>query len=574
EPAPIDHDLTLDREAFETLIARSTADYEPTHGGFGGAPKFPRQTLLEMLLVYARSAQDPQLDRKLAHTLHAMADGGMRDHLGGGFHRYSTDAKWLIPHFEIMLYDQAMLATVYALGYRHFENRRFAAVCRGICDFVLREMTDPAGCFYTAFDAEVDGYEGKNYLWKRDEVRQILGEADYADFAEVYGLADQPNFTDPHVGEDLPDHYVLHLPDGHSAETDERFVAMRQKLLDARQKRKKPLLDTKIITAWNALMARGLAHAGKTLDEPRYVQAAAKAVHWLLENHYDAEKGLLYRTSRDDVARFAAFQEDYAYLTWALLELYDATGEQTYRDRAGHIARHMRQRFEDEQAGGFFFTDKEFTDLPVRQKVAGDTPLPGGNAVAAIVTLGLEEDGRTARKTLNALAGALDDHPGSMSTMIQAAILHDLRFGALRVHGTTDKTGTRPPSLVEQGRQALSVRGEWLSKTKLLIQLQIKPGYHVNSDRVGTSMVATELALTGDQAHLLQDVEYPLGEMTDFPFAELPQRIYKDQASLLVTLSAPPANDILPMSLRYQACTNTACLPPVTMTFAVSTGRG
>nr|MDQ3082936.1 thioredoxin domain-containing protein [Gemmatimonadota bacterium] len=287
EPAPPDGPISIDRHFVEALVERSTSDYEPTYGGFGSAPKFPRETLLELLLTYLAQPTldlDPQslianrrsaIRKKLLHTLDALAAGGIRDQLGGGFHRYSTDAKWLVPHFEIMLYDNAMLAWCYIEAFRQTNDQKYADVARGIFDFVLREMTSPDGSFYTAFDAEVDGQEGLNYLWTSDEIERVLGPDDAKVFNRIYGVDRGPNFADPHHGNGVPDKNILHLAVPMESELMQKRIAeMRQQLLNARQQRKQPLLDTKILTSWNALMIRALAHGGQILREPRYLNAA------------------------------------------------------------------------------------------------------------------------------------------------------------------------------------------------------------------------------------------------------------------------------------------------------------
>ena len=279
---------TIDRALVDRLISHSTSDYDPQLGGFGSAPKFPRETLLEMLLVHHRRTKEKSLALKIRHTLDAMANGGIRDQLGGGFHRYSTDARWLVPHFEIMLYDNAMLAWIYAEASRQFADERYGRVARGICDFVLREMTDAAGSFYTAFDAEVDGREGQNYLWTEAEAVAVLGADEANLFASVYGLDQGPNFADPHHGNGIAESSILYLPNGPELETDPRVVASRAKLFAIRNERKQPLLDTKILTSWNALMIRGLAHVGTVLGEPRYLNAASAAAELVDGKHHVA----------------------------------------------------------------------------------------------------------------------------------------------------------------------------------------------------------------------------------------------------------------------------------------------
>ncbi len=338
-PTP-DEPVTIDRDFIDQLVQRSVADYEPHFGGFGHAPKFPRETLLELLLTYldpagpaaigaaspapgtpgegggvlvadvtpetpsltllrstgggerhgrTRSSVGSQVEKMLRHTLDAMAAGGIRDQLGGGFHRYSTDARWLVPHFEIMLYDNAMLGWVYTEAFRQFRERAYAEIARGIFDFILREMTSPQGAFYTAFDAEVDAKEGMPYLWTKDEIEAILGPDDAARFNRVYGVDRGPNFADPHHGTGTPDKSILYLAEPGSGDAsalfDQHLKTLRQKLHDARRQRKQPLLDTKVLTSWNALMIRALAYGGQVLEHRRYIQAAESAAGFLLSRH-------------------------------------------------------------------------------------------------------------------------------------------------------------------------------------------------------------------------------------------------------------------------------------------------
>src|SRR5437016_3285621 len=279
-----------------------------------------------------------------------MAEGGIRDQLGGGFHRYSTDEKWLVPHFEIMLYDQAMLAVVYIEAWRQSKNENYAKVARGILDFVLREMTSPAGAFYTAFDAEVDAQEGLSYLWTIEEVQEVLGgfqKEEIELFSRVYGLSAGANFADPHHGTGQPDKNILFLPTPIAnvaksmaigeEELDARLAPIRQALYVARRKRKQPLLDTKILTSWNAMMIRAFATAGGALGESGYVDAAVKAAQFLLERHRRGD-GSMIRTSRDEVASdIPGFLDDYAFLAQALVALHHASGDDRWRQGAKDV---------------------------------------------------------------------------------------------------------------------------------------------------------------------------------------------------------------------------------------------
>jgi uncharacterized protein YyaL (SSP411 family) len=449
QPTEPDQAISFTHDWLESVLKRSIGDYEPTHGGFGRAPKFPRETLLELLLHWIKhqravSKDASEFEKPLRHTLDAMANGGIRDHLGGGFHRYSTDNQWLVPHFEIMLYDNAMLGFIYAEASRLFDEPRYERVARGIFDFVLREMTSRAGAFYTAFDAEVDAREGLNYLWTMAQLEEVLTPREASRFAAVYGLDRGPNFADPHHSTGAPDQNILYLPAGPADENDPQIVEIRQKLYEHRLKRKKPLLDTKIITSWNALMIRALAHAGDLFGDAHYLQAAGTAAQFLLTRHRDPDGGL-YRTSRDGVTKHAAFLDDYAFLAQSLLTLHAVTRDAWVHDQAWAIVQMMRMRFEDTDKGGFYFSAAGARDLIVRQKVGSDSPLPSGNAVAATVC-DLLGHADVAAKALGVFAVQTDHHAEAMSAQLQAVLQFVERHGELRVEpGEAGRVALRAP---------------------------------------------------------------------------------------------------------------------------------
>ena len=566
EPAPPSAPVVIDRAFVDQQIERSTSDYEPTYGGFGSAPKFPRETLLELLLVYCGDAKVDEkrkapVRKKLLHTLDALAAGGIRDHLGGGFHRYSTDAKWLVPHFEIMLYDNAMLGWCYVEAFRQTQDRKYADVARGVFDFVLREMTSSAGSFYTAFDAEVDGQEGLNYLWTADEIESVLGPGDAKAFNRVYGVDRGPNFADPHHGNGVPEKNILYLAVPMESETmNERLAAMRQKLYHSRRQRKQPLLDTKILTSWNGLMIRALAYGGQVLAEPRYLDAAAAGARFLLQHHRMPDGGL-YRTSRDGGAKYNAFVDDYAFPCQGLLALHDAGAAGDWKAQAEALFDVMERKFGGPANGGYYFSDETATDLIVRQKYAGDSPLPSGNAIAAIAASAL---GRVdaARRTLSVFAGQMQQNGEGMSAMIEAALL------LVRQHGPVTVTpgaavGERPATPSEIAANAVGLRAAWATPTQLNVHLDVLDGFHINAHLAGKGLVPTTLTVT--RGPDVAAVDYPPGEEQRFAFADEPIRVYAGSVTIAVRFaSAPPAGEPLHLSLTYQACDDSACLAPVT----------
>jgi len=592
EPRQPADPITVDMTWLESLVERSTADYEQCFGGFGSAPKFPRQTLLETLLTYCSlpdATEDAQgIRAQVLYTLDYMAEGGIRDQLGGGFHRYSTDEKWLVPHFEIMLYDNAMLAVVYVEAWRQTKVKRYANVARGICDFVLREMTSPDGAFYTAFDAEVDAQEGLSYLWTADEVEGVLAgfsRNDVKVFLDTYGLSAGPNFADPHHGTGQPDKNILHLPTPLASvakklnvteeELDARLEPMRQALYAKRRTRKQPLLDTKILTSWNALMVRALAVAGQALGERRYVEAAARAARFLLDRHRLGD-GTLVRTSRPDAAAgntpISAFLDDYAFLARGLLALHRATDDDAWREHASRLVDTMNDKFRDAQDGGYYFTAADATDLIVRQKTASDSPLPSGNAVAVTVLTELG-DADAARRVLAVFAQPLEDQGEGMSSMIQAALTYlgagHAPFTVSSESGRVD--GENLPTPDQRAKAAVELSAEWASATELRVSVKVLDSFHLNANRAAQGMIPTTLAMSGGRGVVLAaDTEYPPGEERRFAFAPEPIRVYEGTVTIVVRLAEAPAAGVrIRATLTFQPCTEDACLAATAVTIDV-----
>lgn len=364
-------------------------NFDAVHGGFGHAPKFPQSADLRLLLRVWRRQPRESLLHAVTHTLDRMAAGGIHDQLGGGFHRYSVDERWLVPHFEKMLYDNAQLALVYLEAFLATGRADYAQVTRQTCDYVLREMTDPAGGFYSTQDADSEGVEGKFFVWAPREVSEVLGAEAARTFCYVYDVTEEGNFEH---------HNILHLaksvdscaqvlrraPDELAAE----LAAGRAKLLGVRQRRVKPGRDDKVLVAWNGLMIDALAQAAGALDEPRYLAAAERAARFLLAGLRRPD-GRLLHTWRHGVAKQDAFLDDYAALAGALVSLYEATFDERWIDAATALADEMLARFRDRERGGFFFTADDHESLIARQKDLQDNATPCGNSLAATALLRL-----------------------------------------------------------------------------------------------------------------------------------------------------------------------------------------
>jgi len=544
--------VRIDRDFVENLLVRSTADFDSHLGGFGSAPKFPRQTLLELLLEACRVEGNPDRLRMVRFTLDQMADGGIRDQIGGAFHRYSTDARWLVPHFEIMGYDNALLAVVYAQAFAQTGDARYRRVVVEMLDFILAEMTGPDGEFYTAIDAEVDAREGASYLWTRAEIESALGAEDARTFCRVYGLDRGPNFADPHHGEPTPTHNILFVDHPPTDEEEASLARMRRRLYEVRRQRKQPLLDTKVITSWNGLMIRGMAMAGRLLTERRFVDTAVRAADFLLARQVRPD-GTLWRSSRDGQCRHDGFLEDYAASAWGLLELSKSDASPRWREAAAEIAQKMLERFYDRSAGGFYFTAADAQDVLVRQKVAADSPLPSGQAMAAMVLLELDRIAEV-RQTLAAFAGQLANHPEGMSSLVQACLAYLQKHEPFTVEGggppVSDFPGARDAAL-----SAVDAQVRWLSPSALAVDLSISEGYHVQAADAPEGFAAARLAVEGA---VVNEIVYPAGDEIDV--AGVLTRVWSGDQSIIVRLAAPPTGSFR-LVLSYQACTLDRCLP-------------
>ncbi len=372
-------------DAAERGIARS---YDARHGGFGSAPKFPAAMNMEFLLRQHHRTNRPETLEMVENTCRKMAEGGMYDQLGGGFHRYSTDAHWLVPHFEKMLYDNALLSRHYLHVYQQTKDDFYRRVAEETLDYVVREMTDPSGGFYSTQDADSEGHEGKFFVWTVDEVEEILGQEDAALFNAYYDVTEAGNFEGKNI---------LHVSRTVEAAAKELSVTAerlnevlergRRALFEAREKRVKPGRDEKILTAWNGLMLASFAEACAILERGDYREIAERNAEFVLQNlRHD---GLMLRTHKDGQSKLNGYLEDYAFFADGLLALYQATGTLRWLEEAKALADKMIEEFWDEEEGGFFYTGKSHEELIVRSKDYFDNATPSGNSVAAEVLLQL-----------------------------------------------------------------------------------------------------------------------------------------------------------------------------------------
>ncbi len=435
---------TLTR-AYETF--RDT--FDAVNGGFGSAPKFPQPTNLSMLLSYWRRTGDDEALRMVEKTLDAMADGGIYDHLGGGFHRYATDARWLVPHFEKMLYDQALLSKVYIEAYQISRKQDHARVATEVFDYVLRDMTDPAGGFYSAEDADSEGEEGVFYLWQPKQIVDVLDEEQAKLFNARYGVTKKGNFekgkTILNITASIEDLERKFQTD--RAELEDVLSAARKKLFEEREKRIRPHRDDKVITAWNGLMISSLAYGGAALGEKKYVQAAERSAEFLLEKVQ--KNGRLMRYYRNGQAVDKAFLDDYAFLTIGLLDLYEATFETKWLAEAKKFAKEMVELFADDESAGLYLTGKDSEKLIARSKPSSDGAVPSGNSIAALALLKLgrltmdRDLERRGRSIIGAFSPQLDRSPAYSTVMLEALSFSLGPGSEIVIAGKTDDTDTR-----------------------------------------------------------------------------------------------------------------------------------
>ncbi len=419
--------LAPDRELFSSAYWQFRRSFDARWGGFGGAPKFPRPVVLNYLLRFSVVENNSEALDMVVQTLHRMARGGMHDHLGGGFHRYSVDERWFVPHFEKMLYDQAQLAISYLEGYQTTGDQHLADTARAIFRYVARDLTDSEGGFYSAEDADSPdpdnpshSGEGAFYIWKKSEIESLLGPETAALFCERYGVEPGGNVDHDPQGEFTGRNILYEAAPGINLQQ------ASEKLFSAREERPRPHLDNKVLTAWNGLMISAFAKGYMVLGDPKYLDAAERAASFLLTRMYDAQSGQLLRRYCGGEAAVPAFLDDYAFLAQSLLDLFEAGSEPRYLEAAVDLATRGFLRFEDPDQGGFFSTEQNSPDLLLRIKDDYDGAEPSGNSIATDVLLrlshltGNDEFRRRAEKSLHAFVPKMKAQPTIAPQMLVA----------------------------------------------------------------------------------------------------------------------------------------------------------
>ncbi len=407
-------------KAFDALESQ----FDPAYGGFGKAPKFPNSMALSLLLRYWKSTASKGALEMVVKTLEKMADGGIYDQLGGGFHRYSVDERWLIPHFEKMLYDNALLSRTYFEAFQATRKERFRDVGEGILDYVLREMKSPGGGFYSAQDADSEGVEGKFYVWTKEEIKNALGKEVGIPFCAYYGVTQQGNFEEGRSAlsiastlEKVSQLHGISVPD-----LEKVLKEGGRKLFVEREKRTRPGRDEKILTAWNGLMISGFVDGFKVTGNEGYLNAAKEAAHFILMEM--KENGSLMRVYPHGKSHVTGYSEDYAFFIQALIDLYEGTFETEWLEEAENLNRKMIDLFWDERNGGFYFAGKEHESLIARSKNPYDNVIPSANsgAVFNLIRLGHltgeESLKKKAEQTLQLFYHFFEQHPSGFTQML------------------------------------------------------------------------------------------------------------------------------------------------------------
>ncbi len=580
EPVPVG------RPQVERAVQALLASFDRTNGGFGGAPKFPQPVFVELLLEARHTAADDTraaLDAAIRATLDAMMLGGIHDHVGGGFHRYSVDELWTVPHFEKMLYDNAQLAALYARAGTLFDDEEYRRVARRAAAYLLREMTDPAepgiNGFFSAQDAEVDHREGLNYLWLPGEIREVLPGDEAALATRAYGLDASPNFRDPHHATEPP-RFVLRL-DARPGDDADRLDAINSKLLDTRSAREQPHLDDKVLAAWNGLAIAGLAEVGDALGERVFVAAAERAARFVLASMRDAD-GTLLRSFRDGRAHTPAFLEDHAFMIEGLLGLHRSalTAHDGYLASAVALADRAIDAFGEERDASLVLHDTRAGqgDLFVRARSTHDGALPSGTSVmiGALHGLAVETaDERWADRAARALRGAsaaIADNPvgAANATRHLLRFMHDAGRFAGRIEfdaaANNAEPRTKPPVTVLADTDEVRVRPGEPAVVNLAMEIE-HPFHIVAADPGVEGLVPLRVGLVSGSGVAVY-ADYPSGTPVGVDSVGSVS-VHSGRVEFPVVIEHAPGVGASPgepvLGVTFQACTGDACNRPATV---------
>jgi uncharacterized protein len=559
---------TIDRAVQQIL-----GGYDDMEGGFSTAPKFPNEPILFFLIDAAIRNKDKVAMDAVLHSLKMMAMGGIYDQIGGGFHRYSTDPHWLVPHFEKMLYNQANLSRLYIKAYELSGDINYARVARQTLDYVLREMTSANGGFYSATDADSEGEEGKFFVWTPDQIKTVLTESEEAGFAiDIFAVTAAGNFENNKTILNLPVSLMAYANQKQSTlkEVMQQLDVVREKLLVERNKRIPPLRDDKVVTAWNGMMITALANAADILNEDRYQDSAIRTAEFIwstLRNRDD----ILWRSYLDGKVSVAASQEDYAYIAEALITLYDVTGDDLWLNRAELMTEQMLKLFWDSDAHGFYMNTGS-SDIPImaRPKEHFDSATPSGNSVALRVLARLaKRTGKLvyedyAAQTIAAFSSSIVKRPSAYPYMVLA--INEHLYQELGMHQYAARGNVI-------ANMASSVSADQI---ELTLSLNIRPGWHINANKtLDKDLIPTQLLIKGKQSNwILSKLEYPQAKIKSLGFSETELALFEDQVEIKAYFEMDDnktvdKTSLMPIQLNLQACNEEICLPPEVLNFNI-----
>jgi uncharacterized protein YyaL (SSP411 family) len=588
--------VALDPKLIPDALKEIGENFDDEYGGFGDpkrqfrGPKFPMPSSLEFILAESRRLKSDAPRRHLELTLEKMATGGMRDHLGGGFHRYCVERTWTVPHFEKMLYDNAQLAELYARAFEANPTPLYEQVIRTTLDFVKRELTSPEGVFWSALDADSEGEEGKYYVWTpHDLERTLTDKNDLALARQAYDITAGLNFEN--AASVLTRHAdFTSLAKKFNLSPDQfamKLEAVRKSLFDARSNRKRPFLDTKILTSWNGQMIAGFAIAGRVLRSPDYIRSAQRAAEFILKNMRTKE-GRLFRTWSvvDGMgnARLNGYLDDYAFLIHGLLTLHEATRDRRWLEEATSLADTMIKWHLDKENGGFFFTSHDHEKLFARSKDQFDGAQPSGNSMAALDLVRLAKSTSevkyrdVARKSLDTFAVGMVANPASLTTML-LALSEFLELPAVPEPSPAPQDQPRPGKAKKSDSvvktMASAEKPDATGKQVVTVTLDIEMGWHLYANPVGEPDLKTNettVKIAGKGNPKVINIDYPKGKTVKETVndVDIEYSIYEGKVTIKATIQRA-ANDKEPLdvAVTLNACRGKSCLLPATVKLSV-----
>lgn len=576
--------VALDRDLAKGAALMMSEEIDPVHGGIGRkannfrGTKFPMPSSAIVLLDHAVREKDDDLKKLVVLTLDKMAQGGIYDQIGGGFHRYSTERHWTVPHFEKMLYDNAQLVEFYADAYRHWKKEDYARIIRETLTFIGRELTSPEGGFYSALDADSNGVEGEFYVWTPQEIEKILGNKEDAEFLkDVYGVNGTPNFEEKF--------FILRLKKPldeiakdkklSTEEFNKKLTALNQKLMDVRAKRVRPFLDTKILTAWNGQMIAGYAKAGEVLKNPEYTKTAIRAAEFILKNMRTKDGRLLRSYGKNAEGKLEAklngYLDDYAFLTHGLLNLHDATGDKRWLDEAKSLTDTMLKWYGDGEKGGYYYTSSDHEKLFARPKEYYDNAQPSANGVTVrnLVRLAhkTKEDNyrALAEKSFRQFAGVIRANPSGVPSMCLA--LHSY-LDAKDAAPEPKKKDESPTTVKETTEDLVKLTATTAPGAKgkqvITVKMTIAEPWHIYANPVENQQFATAATTVSIRANgkLIEgQIDYPKGTVEKYESYEY--RVYEKEVTITATIPETPGP--LEVSAKVQTCKKGLCLLPTTL---------